>query len=207
MQATRKEGGFPVHLHTSPYGQDVRGEQMARSSSTPNRTFFPPCSEHYSEGDGAAVIRVSASSVRGEACVRACVCALEPAKYAGCIWNSVKGSCLMLWPKGWFGLETMKVSGPVRCTCTLLPFTSAQEVEKKKPWCTTAHSHARRERFIKLLLSSKMCICGPRRQKYGRRWRPAHVCGSSAYLRDKSLQGDENREWKIEERGGRLSST
>lgn len=130
MQATGKGGGFLVHPHTSPYGQDVRCEQMARSSSAPNRSGSELSSPLVQSITAKVMAQWSLDSVQA-LCVRACVCVLEPAKSAGCIWNSVKGSCLMLWPKGWFGSETMKVSGPVRCSCTLLPFTSAQEVRKK----------------------------------------------------------------------------
>lgn len=211
MQATRKEGGFPVHLHTSPYGQDVRGEQMARSSSAPNRSVSELSSPLVQSIKAKVMAQWSLESVQALCEVRrACMCvcvfwsqlsmqdAYEiPLKEA--VWCSDQRVDVV--QKPW----RFPVLSGVRAPCFHVQVP--RKWKRKKPWCTTAHSHPRSQRFIKLLLSTKICNCGPRRQKYGRRWRPAHVCGSSAYLRDKSLQGDENREWKIEERGGRVSST
>lgn len=67
---------------------------------------------------------------------------------------------------------------------------------------TRTHTDVHSECFIKLHLSSQMCLHQPRREEYRPSWGPARFCGSSAYLRDKmeTLQGDENREWRMEGR-------
>lgn len=68
---------------------------------------------------------------------------------------------------------------------------------------THTHTRMHSECFIKLHLSSQMCLHKPRREEYRQRWRPMCFCGSSAYLWDKmeTLQGDENWEWKTGGRG------
>lgn len=80
----------------------------------------------------------------------------------------------------WF--RTMKVYSHIRCV-EPAPCFHFQLLSKVEKGCTTTHSHAHNECFIKLLLSSKIFICGPRRQKYGGRWRPAYVCGSISEIR------------------------
>ena len=108
--------------------------------------------------------------------------------------------------KGPHGSGITEVYNVVKCSGGATPFISQVSREVKRGLATHTHTetHTHCECFIKLHLSSQMCLHKPRRG--GGEWdrdEDQWDCGSSAYLRDKmeTLQGDENRNRKTE--GGR----